>query len=81
MSTKTRHHSIGGDRRMSKELVNLRDKVGWMEEGDRAPLGRRRWRSPQATAQRTRECGEWRRIGVMRLGGKQLGEITPVIQY
>ena len=28
MSTKTRHHSIGGDRRMSKDLVNPRDKVG-----------------------------------------------------
>ena len=24
---------------MGKELVNLRDKVGWMEEEDRAPLG------------------------------------------
>ena len=39
MSKETRQQSIGRNRRMGKELVNLRDKVGWMEEEDRTPLG------------------------------------------
>ena len=66
---------------MGKELVNLRDKVGWMEEEDRDP------RNNKVTVVYTIDCTKGSRVwGVLKVwnkdvGRKQLGEIIPATHY